>query len=244
MSTSVASVSTPQNSRRTTRCTPSRRSAANLIHRFFGGDCLIASVRPYKMTPLGYIARRVIPRPGWLNAPHVESIYSVANCMSEDFADYIEFWRHNGHWLFDRPSIITDICEESCIEISGLTFLYLESELIQYDADQKKWMAYEPDSSFSTDVTKAHDAKLLGYDVTTSYYSPKPEHSPLSCNHIASVVPVNKYCLIDHLDEDRNHIENGAFVSSEPGHLRVIAVHEIEIGTNQAMFGSGRSRGI
>jgi len=196
------------------------------------------------MTPLGYIAKRIIPRPDWLNVPHVESIYSVANCMSEDFADYIDFWRHNGHWLFDRPSIIIEICEESSIEMSGLTFLYLESELVQFDAEQKKWKAYEPDSSFTTDVTKAIDARLLGYDVTTNYYCPTPEHSPLSCNHIASVVPVNKYCLIDNLDDARKHIQRGAFANSEPGHLRVIAVHEIEIGTNQALNASGRSRGF
>jgi len=207
---------------------------------FLAAPSVIAGVRPFNMTPLGYIAKRIIPCPDWLDVPNIESIYSVANCISEDFADYIDFWRHNGFWLFDHPKIIAEICGENLIDMTGLRFLYLESELLQYDPDLKKWIEYAPESSFPTNVAKLTGTKMLGYDVATVFCGNVPEHSPLSCNHVASVVPVNRYCLIDKLDDARDHVEGGVFANSEPGYLRIIAVHEIKIGTNNAM---DRSRG-
>jgi hypothetical protein len=48
------------------------------------------------MIPVGYMAKRVHKRPDWLQAPHVVDIFSVSGCISEDFADYINYWKHNG----------------------------------------------------------------------------------------------------------------------------------------------------
>ena len=53
------------------------------------------------MTPVGYMAKHIASRPDWLKANEVEDIYSVSNCVSDDFADYINFWKHNGYWFFD-----------------------------------------------------------------------------------------------------------------------------------------------
>jgi len=44
------------------------------------------------MVPAGYMAKRVVARPDWLPAERVSSIYSVSGCVSENFADYINFW--------------------------------------------------------------------------------------------------------------------------------------------------------
>jgi hypothetical protein len=59
-----------------------------------------------KMIPVGYLAKRVVPKPDILKAPQVVDIYSISNCMNDDFADYIGYWKHNGYWLFDSPEII------------------------------------------------------------------------------------------------------------------------------------------
>jgi hypothetical protein len=45
----------------------------------------------------------VINKPEWLNASNVTDIYSVASCCSEDFTDYINYWRHNEYSFFDSP---------------------------------------------------------------------------------------------------------------------------------------------
>lgn len=180
------------------------------------------------MKPIGYIAKRIAKRPDWLNVPHVLEICSVANCISEDFADYINFWRHNGYWLFDRPEVISDICKENTIDMSELRLFCLESDLTQYDPERKLWVDFEPDESFATCVKKADESRLIGYDVVTMYCCDTPEHSPLSCNHLASKLAVNRHCLIDRFDDARNYVERGMFANSEPGLLRIIAVREID----------------
>ncbi len=64
------------------------------------------------MIPLGYMAKRVARKPDWLKTNQVEDIYSVSNCTSHNFAEYIQFWKHNGYWFFDSPEIITKLAEE------------------------------------------------------------------------------------------------------------------------------------
>src|SRR5215212_5688780 len=79
------------------------------------------------MIPIGYMAKRIVQRPGWLHAPNVKNIYSVSNCVSANFTDYIKFWRHNGYWLFDDPQIIHELAQEQKIDIEDLTFFYYEA---------------------------------------------------------------------------------------------------------------------
>ena len=62
-----------------------------------------------EMIPVGYMAKRVYKRPDWLQVDHVIDIFSVSGCVSEDFADYIGFWKHNGYWFFDSPEITSVI---------------------------------------------------------------------------------------------------------------------------------------
>lgn len=71
------------------------------------------------MVPAGYLAKRVAPRPNRLEADGVSSIYSVSGYLSLDFADYGEFWKHNGYWLFDSPAIIIDLARDNDIDLTG-----------------------------------------------------------------------------------------------------------------------------
>jgi hypothetical protein len=65
--------------------------------------------------PVGYMAKRVHKRPDWINAPHIADIYSVSGCVSEDFTDYIRYWKHNGYWLFNSPEVVQNIARENSI---------------------------------------------------------------------------------------------------------------------------------
>ena len=69
------------------------------------------------MIPAGYMAKQVAARPDWLKADRVVDVYSVSNCVSNDFADYVIYWKHNGYWLFDAPETIREIAKEHSVEL-------------------------------------------------------------------------------------------------------------------------------
>lgn len=79
------------------------------------------------MIPVGYMAKRVSKKPDWLDAPQVIDIYSVSSCVSEDFADYTNYWKHNGYWLFDSPGAIRAVAKENAIELEGTSLFYYEA---------------------------------------------------------------------------------------------------------------------
>jgi hypothetical protein len=57
-----------------------------------------------KMIPAGYMAKWVSDRPEWLKAERVSDVYSVSKCVSKDFADYVDSWKHNGFSILQRLS--------------------------------------------------------------------------------------------------------------------------------------------
>ena len=61
------------------------------------------------MVPAGYMAKRVHKKADWLEAAGVTDIYSMSGCISPDFADYIDYWKHNGFWLFNSTELIREI---------------------------------------------------------------------------------------------------------------------------------------
>ena len=177
------------------------------------------------MTPAGYMAKRVVARPEWLAAERVSSIYSVSGCISENFTDYVGFWKHNGYWLFDSPEIIIDIAELSNIDLADTTLFFYEVHERQFDAGE--WTSFEPDPSLGTDVTIPEAKVLEGYDVVTFSAQTSPECSPLSCNGLASEVETNARCLLRTFEQAQVLLENGTFNNSEPGPCRIFAVYSV-----------------
>jgi hypothetical protein len=103
------------------------------------------------MVPAGYMAKRVVARPDWLPAERVSSIYSVSGCVSNDFADYINFWKHNGYWLFDSPEAILEIAREHGIDLAETMLFFYEVHEQQFDSGE--WTRFEPEPSFGTSVS-------------------------------------------------------------------------------------------
>jgi hypothetical protein len=178
------------------------------------------------MIPVGYMAKRVAPRPAWLKAPQVQNIYSVSSCVSEDFIEYIKFWRHNGYWLFDGPQIIQELARENGIDLKDLTFFYYEAYEKEFDEEQRQWLSFEP-SDLPTQILPPKQKELQGYDVVTFSEGTNPECSPLSCNHLASELRTNHHCLFESLEEAKQNLALGAFDKSEPGPFRIFAVYTI-----------------
>jgi hypothetical protein len=104
------------------------------------------------MRALGYMYKRVESRPDWLGASHVADIYSLSGCISEDFADYIPFWRHNGFWLFDSPAIIRAGAAQHGVSLAGLKLFYYEAYEEEYDRAKHAWAPFAPEASFVTNI--------------------------------------------------------------------------------------------
>jgi hypothetical protein len=177
------------------------------------------------MVPAGYMAKHVRNRPAWLPAPHVIDIYSVCNCQSEDFADYIPFWKHNGYWLFDSPEIITSIATEHSIPLEGTSLFYYEVYELEFDGES--WHGFSPEGSFPTNVVSPPKKRLEGFDVVNFTARTSPECSGLSCSSLARDLPTNAHCLFASFDEAKTNVGNGAFNESEPGPYRIFAVYSV-----------------
>jgi len=175
--------------------------------------------------PAGYMAKRVVERPDWLAAERVSSIYSVSGCVSENFADYVRFWKHNGYWFFDSPEIIVELARENGIDLAEhMLFFY---EVYEFQFDSGNWTPFAAEASFVTNV-RVPEAKVLeGYDVVTFSVQTDPECSPLSCNGLAAEIETNTRCLLPSFDEARALLENGRFNNSEPGPYRIFAVYSV-----------------
>jgi hypothetical protein len=180
------------------------------------------------MIPVGYMYKSIASRPDWLKTDRVADIYSLSGCISSHFADYINYWKHNGYWLFNSPQAMEEIAREAGISLSDKTLFYYEVYDQQFDQQSNQWVDFWPEASFSTDVLLPQQKQHHGFDVVTFMNGTSPECSPLSCNHLASNVPVNSHCLFDSLEEATQSLESGAFNNTEPGPLRVFGVYTVE----------------
>jgi len=178
------------------------------------------------MVPAGYLAKRVVKRPEWLQAPQIEDIYSLSGCESEDFADYIHYWKHNGYWLFDSPDMLRAVAQEEAADLAGARLFYYEVHELEFDG--QTWKSFAPDPGMTTNVTVPVNKQLEGFDVVTFWAKSSPEHSPLSCNSLAQDLPTNAHCLLATFEEAEASINKGASTKSEPGPYRIFAVFSVD----------------
>lgn len=179
------------------------------------------------MRPIGYLYKRVARAADCNLAPPVEDVFSLSRCISNNFCDYINFWRHNGFWLFDSPAVMEQLAREQGISLDGLTLFYYEGHELEYVDQIGRWVAYEPDASFVTQVVRPPRASLAGFDVVSFCARTCPECSPLSCNNLATELPVNSHCLFSTFDDAIQAIESGEIAKGEPGPHRVVAVYTV-----------------
>jgi hypothetical protein len=177
------------------------------------------------MVPAGYLAKHVCKRPDWLRVPQVVDIYSISGCMCKDFADYIEYWKHNGFWLFDSPGVIKAVAKENSIDLAGTTLFYYEVHEMEFDGES--WHAFGPEPLVPTNVLVPSSKQLEGFDVATFWNKNVPECSPLSCNRLAEEVVTNSHCLFGSIDEAEMNLKNGTFSNSEPGPYRIFSVNSV-----------------
>jgi hypothetical protein len=179
---------------------------------------------------MGYMAKRTEGSPGWAKPPQVSDVYSVNACVNDDFADYVDYWKHNCRWFFDSPQIIQSVARENSIDLQGTTLFYYEAHELEF-ADGS-WRSFSPGPQL---VAPAHvipplKKQLEGFDVVIIGVenSPDPEHSPLSCQGLAEKLPTNAHCLFETFDEAYTALNTGKFDGCEPGACRIFAVYSVD----------------
>lgn len=180
------------------------------------------------MIPVGYMAKRVSLRPDWLHAAQVLDIYSVGDCISQDFADYIQFWKHNGYWFYDSPQIIQQLAQENAIDLAWTRLFYYEVHELEFHELEGQWAPFEPEPSMTTQVIVPTRKVLEGYDVVTFSAGTRAECSPLSCNALATDVETNLHCLLASFEQAQRALETGQFQQGEPGPYRIFAVYSVD----------------
>ena len=184
------------------------------------------------MIPVGYMYKKVCRSPKWLKNVQVTDIYSVSPCISEDFADWINYWKHNGYWFFDSPEVIEQLAKDNDLSLEGMClFFYLAYEK-QWDEKGRRWVPYFPERSFPTNVVPPIDSRMEGYDIVSFCCQTSAECSPLSCNSMADKVDVNEHCLVRTF-EDAKHLAE-TFKDCEPGPYRIFEVHTVKIINNKS----------
>ncbi len=179
------------------------------------------------MIPVGYMAKRISVRPDWIEAGRVADVYSVSGCISEDFGDYINYWKHNGYWFFDSPQTIVQLARQNSIDLTG-TKLFYEAYELEFDDVGGHWTTFKPEPSFTTQVVLPAERALEGYDVVTFSVRTSAECSPLSCNSLAAEVQTNQHCLLPSFERAQQLLEGGKFKHTEPGPYRIFAVCSTE----------------
>jgi len=175
----------------------------------------------------GYMAKRIVSRPEWIEAGQVEDIYSVSSHVNDDFADYINYWKHNGYWLFDSPGIIESLAKERNLSLVGLRMFYYEAYELEFDENTGEWKPFFSEPSFATNVTKPKAMNLEGFDIVTFSVHTSPECSPLSCNSLAKEIKTNRHCLLDSFEEAKRLLETHEMPFGEPGPYRIFAVYSV-----------------
>jgi hypothetical protein len=177
------------------------------------------------MVPAGYLAKR-IQKPKGLDIGHVVDVYSVSDHVNDNFADYVDYWKHNGYWLFDSPEIIRSVARENSIQLGGTSLFYYEVHEMEFDG--QNWRSYQAEPSFPTNVIPPAERILEGFDVVTFFAKSSPECSPLSCNGMANEIHTNEHCLLFSFDDAYTKISSGAFNQAEPGPYRIFAVYSVD----------------
>lgn len=177
--------------------------------------------------PVGYMYKQVSARTAWLKAESVEDIYSVSGCISHDFDDWINEWKHNGYWLFDRPDIMESIALQKGIDLSTMQLFFYRASAREWDTFDEVWLDYTPEPSFETNVQPPKETILEGYDVVSFSCGNQCECSPLSCNHLAESIPVNRHCLFERREDALSLLHSPELKRCEPGPYRLFEVHRV-----------------
>ena len=185
------------------------------------------------MVPAGYLAKRVwVPTPEF-GCPRITAVYSVADCLSEPFGDYVPLFRHNGFRLFDTEAAVRAAAGELGASLDGTRMFYFEVHSEEWDED-RAWAPFAPLPDSVMQVVPPAARQLEGFDVVSTFSGPWFCCSPLTCNGLATEIETNARGLLATLEQARRLLESGVFRNSEPGPYRIVAVYTLPFESSEA----------
>lgn len=168
---------------------------------------------------VGFFPKLTMQAPPELVAAGVAEIASVSCCMSSAPDGWIDAWKHNDHGFYD-----TEDAAGSVVPADAATAYDLYAyELVPVEyAEELAPIAVTP----APGAVPA-DYEFLGYDVVSRSIAAFFECSPLSCNLGANTFRVNRYCLVDTLEEAYATLSGigAAGAGYEPGPYFLFAIH-------------------
>jgi hypothetical protein len=171
----------------------------------------------------GYFARRIEPRPDLLNAPGVREICSVSECISAGAEGWVSAWRHNGFGWFNSVADALGVVPAARQAEFRLFGYRIHPEVFR--GSQRAALTI-PDDVRPEPLPDAF--RSLGFDSASrsSEQGLSLECSPLSCNFMASEMPVNEHCLFPTLETAIAGAKRFAAEQPEPGEYYVVEVLE------------------
>ncbi len=171
------------------------------------------------------MAKRV-QKPKGFQIHGIDDVYSVSDCVNEDFADYIKYWKHNGYWLFDSPRDHSERWRRKTPfnlteRPSSTTKCTARSSMARFGPRTKPNPHFQP-TSFrrrkNCSKVSMWSRFMRGMRLT---------FSPLSCNGLARGIRTNPHCLLESFAEAYDQLNGGAFNNAEPGPYRIFAVYSV-----------------
>jgi hypothetical protein len=179
---------------------------------------------------LGYLPKeRILARtldPAWLAGATTEEVCSVSTCLASAPPDWIDLWVHND-WGF-------------CNTIEAARSLIppgtADYDLYAFAVSSTRYRDGQPETvdvkiAFGTHVDNPPEPEALpdtffslGFDAVSNSLSAYFECSPLSCNKMAEVIAVNRYCLLDEPDQAAEAARRFSVEQPESGVYYVVQV--------------------
>ncbi len=191
---------------------------------------------------LGYQAKERLPKPDWLNVATVEEIASVSTCIARA-PD--QFWTDNVFIMMGYNET-PELARQSITDNASYTINAYRILLFTADAGNFRRMTTLELTNFGVSPLPGtieqgvrpapipSDFEFLGYDAVSDSGGCNLGCSPLSCNHMAEKIRVNRFCLIDRLEDAIAAARRFSIGEAEPGTYYVVEVWRENIKTSLA----------
>ncbi len=176
-------------------------------------------------TLIGYFPKKRLPTPERLSGTAAEEVCSISECLAPGPPDWIEHWIHNDWGYFNSVADALSVVPGDGSEYQILALALLPQRFVNGDSAAMEIQAPQVEALPDSFVP-------LGFDVASKSESVTFECSPLSCNLMAAEIQVNRYCLLDDLEQALQAASRFSLEQPEPGAYYVIQVHML--GTDQA----------
>lgn len=165
----------------------------------------------------GYFPKTSAVPPNWTASDRVEEICSVSNCINSGPEGWIDKWLHNELGFFNTRSDAVAVTRDQADRFGIFAYRLLPVRYKDGKVEPLKIAELHLEPLPSSFVS-------LGFDAVSKSVSAFFECSPLSCNNLAAEVPVNRFCLLDTLEEAMALAERGSRGDGEPGPYYVLEV--------------------